>query len=432
MKPTIVLLACISLLGACGGGSPDSAVIGNPVPTPGPSGSGGVNAADKQHLPYIVLVSFDGFRADYQDRFATTAMDRLAAAGVRAQSLVPVFPSVTFPNHYSIATGLYPSNHGIVANAFPARDRQRFYSLNDPASVGDGSWYGGEPVWVAAERSGLVTAAFFFVGTEAEIAGIRPTYWRQFDASIPGDNRVEQALDWLNMPADTRPHLITLYFEDTDSVGHQFGTDSAQLELAVGRVDRYLGLLLDGIDRLPFAQQVYVVLVSDHGMSNLPVQSNVLILSDFVDLTGITVIGTGSYAFLYFDQDDAQRETQIRDTINGVWSEGKAWLRDEAPASWNVTTGSRYPNVIVQADAQSTVVATPDRLAQLPAALHGWDPQVQDMHGIFLASGPRLPAGVSVARASVVDVYPLMLDILEIPLQAPIDGDPMALGGLLQ
>ena len=177
------------MLAACGGGSstPAPAAV---IPPPPPPGSGGINDIDKRALPYVVLVSFDGFRWDYQDRFATPGMDRLAAAGVRTQSLQPVFPTVTFPNHYSIATGLNPSSHGIVANSFPSRDRQRWYSLSDPSAVGDGSWYGGEPAWVAAESSGMVAAAYYFVGTEAEIGGIRPTYWQPFDASVPGDIRV--------------------------------------------------------------------------------------------------------------------------------------------------------------------------------------------------------------------------------------------------
>ena len=359
-------------------------------------------------------------------------MDRLAAAGVRAQSLRPVFPTLTFPNHYSIVTGLNPSNHGIVANQFPSRGRQRWYSLRDPIAVGDGTWYGGEPAWVAAESSGIVAAAYYFVGTEAAIGGIRPTYWRPFDATVPGDIRVDQVLQWLNMPDDTRPHFITLYFGNTDSVGHQFGPDSVEIDVAVAGLDQLLVRLLNGIDQSSVSQAVYVILVSDHGMStHLPGASD-MVLSDVVELTGISVVDGGSYAFLFLDQPDRNRASQIRDTINASWANGRAWLRDEAPVEWKVTPESRFPDIIVQADAGYRVVENPGRLAQLPLGLHGWAPGFADMHGIFLAAGPRLPQGLTINAVSVLDVYPLLLDILEIPLAVPIDGDIEVLTGLLQ
>lgn len=419
-------------LAACGGRSAGNVTPVGVPPPPDTQGSGGVNAADIRHLPHIVLVSIDGFRWDYPDKFATPAIDRLIASGVRAHSLRPVFPTLTFPNHYSIATGLNPSNHGIVANAFPSRDRQRWYSLSDPAAVGDGSWYGGEPVWVAAESGGLVAATYFFVGSEAEIGGIRPTYWLPFDGSVPGATRVDQVLQWLIMPDETRPHVITLYFGNVDSTGHQFGPDAPQTAAAVAAADQFIGQLLDGIDQSPVSQRTYVILVSDHGMATHLPGSADLVLTDIVDLTDVSVVGSGAYAFLFFDQADPNRAVQIRDTINSSWAHGQAWLRDDVPVEWDVTPTSRFPDVIVQADDRYRVAENPGRLAQLPVGLHGWAPGYESMHGIFIASGPRLPEGMTVSTASVLDVFPLMLEILEIPLTAPIDGDPVALVDLLE
>ena len=420
------------VLTACGGGSSGGGPVPGDAPPAGNQGSGGINAVDKRDLPHIVLVSIDGFRWDYPDQFATPAIDRLIANGVRAHSLRPVYPTVTFPNHYSIATGLNPSNHGIVANAFPSRDGLRWYSLNDRAAVRDGSWYGGEPVWVAAEASGLVAATYFFVGSEAEIAGIRPTYWEPFDAGVPGATRVDQVLQWLNMPDETRPHLITLYFGSIDSTGHEFGPGSVQIEAEVAAVDQLIGQLLDGIDQSPVSQETYVILVSDHGMSTHIPGSTDLVLTDVVDLTDISVVGGTSYAFLYFDQEDPNRAAGIRDAINSSWQHGQAWLRDDAPAGWAITPTSRFPDVIVQADDRYRVARDPARLAQLPVGLHGWAPGFPDMDGVFIASGPRLPRGVAVDAASVLDVYPLLLEILEIPLTTPIDGDVDVLAGLLE
>lgn len=423
-----VFVILFLLLSACGGGGSAPQAPGGGPPA---SGSGGVNDPDKRALPYVILVSFDGFRWDYQDIYDTPSMDRMAAAGIRAASLKPVFPTLTFPNHYSIATGLYPSNHGIVANSFPSKDRQRFFSLNDPASVGDGSWYAGEPAWVAVESSGMVAASFFFVGSEAEIGGIRPTYWRTFDDTIPAAARVDQVVQWLNSPDATRPHFITVYFSNTDSSGHQFGPLSVQTAIAVSQLDQTLGQLLDGVAQSPVANQVYVVLVSDHGMSTRSA-SNVLILDELIDISGMTIVGNGPYAFLFFDSPDAIRAVQVRDAINMTWQRGAAYLKDQAPPEWNITAESRFPDVIVQADPGFTVVRDSGRLSQLPSGAHGWAPEFADMHGIFLASGPRLVGGTQIGSVSAVDIYPLIMEILEISLVAPIDGDIDALPGLLQ
>jgi predicted AlkP superfamily pyrophosphatase or phosphodiesterase len=199
-------------------------------------GTNGRNAAAPANNPYLILVSIDGFSPDYLSLYPTPALDRIAAAGVRAESLRPVFPSLTFPNHYSIATGLYPSEHGIVSNRFPDETRRSWYKLSDRDSVEDGRWYGGEPIWVTAEKHGLVSAAYYFVGTEAAIQGVRPSHWNSFDASVPGDERVARVVEWLQWPEDRRPHMITLYFEHVDTAGHEFGRGSPELARAVGAV----------------------------------------------------------------------------------------------------------------------------------------------------------------------------------------------------
>lgn len=428
-KPSVLLIAL--LLAGCGGSSPGSAATTPPPQPPASNGSGGINDPDKRDLPYVVLVSFDGFRWDYQDLYDTPAMDRLTAAGVRATSMRPVYPSLTFPNHYSIATGLLPANHGIVANTFLSRDRQKIYSLSNPSAVEDGSWYGGEPAWVAAESSGIVAASYYFVGSEAEIGGVRPTYWQRFDSSVPANVRVDQVLQWLNFSDESRPHFITIYFEDADSAGHRFGPESAAVESAVAQLDQALAQLLDGIKQTPVNEQVYVILVSDHGMSVALPGSDVLILDDVIDTSGMTVVGNGPYGFLFLDEQDDIRARQIRDDINAVWQHGQAYTKDVAPAEWGITTESRFPDVIVQANDGFRVSKDGSRLAQLPRGMHGWNPAFADMHGIFLAAGPRLPIGARIDSISSVDVYPLLLELLEIAPAGPVDGNSNVLTPLL-
>ena len=396
------------------------------------SGSGGVNAPAQRDKPYLILISIDGFRWDYQALYKTPALDRLAAGGVRAESLQPVFPTLTFPNHYSIATGLYPANHGIVANDFPDPDSGDWYQYQTARIVQQGRWYGGEPIWVVAEKNGLVSAAFFFVGTEADIGGVPPTYWNQFDNNISGGTRVKQVLKWLAMPVETRPHLITLYFEHVDNDSHAYGVGSRESISEIKRVDRYLGKLLDGIDELPISENVYIVLVSDHGQSWYDQNVKILILDMFLNLDGISAVDGGTYSYLFFDEKDPVRARQLRDQINRGWRHGRAWLPGETPEHWHVTEGSRFADVIVQPDPHYGVVSSRDKLEKINRGDHGWDPSFKDMHGIFLAAGPRLPEGKTLGTISNLDIYPLMLEILEIPLTTPIDGDPDKLTPLLK
>jgi len=376
-------------------------------------------------------MSLDGFRWDYQDLYETPAMDRLAARGVRAESLQPVFPTLTFPNHYSIATGLYPANHGLVANDFPDNKSGDWYEYKRRESVQQGRWYGGEPIWVAAEKNGMVSAAFFFVGTEADIGGIEPTYWNQFDDNISGSRRVAQVLKWLAMPTEKRPHLITLYFEHVDVDTHEYGVGSHESISEIKRVDRYLGTLMDGIDELSYSEDVYIVLVSDHGQSSYDLDAKVLSLDKLLDLDGISIVEGGTYAYLFFDEKDPARARQMRDDINRVWRHGRAWLPEETPEHWHVSAESRFPDVIVQPEAHFGVVSRRDKMHKMTRGDHGWDPSFKDMHGIFIAAGPRLPKGETLGTVSNLDIYPLMMEILEIPLTAPIDGDPDKLTRLL-
>jgi hypothetical protein len=395
------------------------------------NGSGGVNAPEQRDKPYLILISIDGFRWDYQDLYETPALDRIAANGIRAGALVPVFPTLTFPNHYSIATGLYPSNHGLVGNRFPSKDRERSYSLSDRETVQDGSWYGGEPIWVVAEKSGMVSAAYFFVGTEADVGGVPMTYWNAFDESVSGKERVDQVLEWLAMPDDKRPHLITLYFEHVDTATHRAGPGSRRSVRSIEQVDEYMVRLLGGIDRLPIAGRVYVVVVSDHGQTAIKHEVAPFIINSVIDTDHITAIDHGSATFLYLPKPDRRRAERIRTAINDAWVHGRAMLRHETPPGWQVFEDSGFADIIVQANPGYLVYSSVRRSRRTSIGDHGWAPEHDEIHGIFLAAGPRLPGGKRVGKISAVDIYPLMLEILELPLTTPIDGDPDKLTRLL-
>lgn len=211
--------------------------------------SGGVNRPDQRQKPYVVLVSFDGRGAQLLDRSDAPNFQRVLRHGVRAKSLIPVFPSTTFPNHYTIVTGLYPENHGVVEMNFFDPVRGKSYSYQSQENVLDGSWYRGEPIWVTAEKQGMVAAACYWPGSEAEILGVRPSHWRKYADNLSNRARVETVLDWLRMPPESRPHLITLYFGDVDSAGHRFGLESPVVRQPLQRVDQSLGSLLTALSR---------------------------------------------------------------------------------------------------------------------------------------------------------------------------------------
>lgn len=396
------------------------------------TGSGGRNAPDQLHKPYLVLISIDGFRWDYPDLYPTPAIARIAERGIKAEAMQPAFPTLTFPNHYSIATGMLPAHHGLVANEFPDEESGNWYNYKTRSTVQDGSWYLAEPIWVTAEKQGMVTAAYFFVGTEADVQGVRPTHWRKFDADDSGEQRVRQVLDWLAEPAGVRPHLVTLYFEEVDDYAHWYGPGSPESIESIRRVDEQIGQLLDGIATLPCADDLYIVLVSDHGQALYQQQKPVFILDQHVVLDGARLVEGGPWVFIHFDKQDETRAMKIRDTINQAWNCGRALLPGDAPESWAVSGSSRFPDIIVQADPGCAVISSSAQHNKITPGDHGWPPEMKEMRGIFMASGPGITPGTKTGIVHVTDVYPLMMKILGLTYPGSIDGDLDRLPALLE
>jgi predicted AlkP superfamily pyrophosphatase or phosphodiesterase len=226
------------------------------------------NSKITQHKPYLILISLDGFRWDYVEKHNPQHLSSFIKNGVKAASLIPSFPTKTFPNHYTIATGLYLDKHGILGNAFYDYKTETTFDKGNLSLAEDGRFYGGSPIWLEANKANMVTASYFFVGTEAAIQGIRPTYYYKFDNSVKNEERVNQALKWLNLNDKRRPHLITLYFGDMDKVGHGYGTnDDEKLKTALFELDKNLGDLFEGVAKTELP--VNIIIVSDHGMANL-------------------------------------------------------------------------------------------------------------------------------------------------------------------
>ena len=418
--PFVRVAACMLALAACGTPPADK-----PAPAQAQAGgTGGINRPEHRGKPYVILVSFDGFRPDYLDRFDLPNFKRAAQAGARADALVPVFPSLTFPNHYSLVTGLYADRHGIVGNSFYDPERRATYSFRDGASVGDGTWYGGEPIWVTAEKQGMVAACFFWPGSEAAILGVRPTFWNRYDGKVTNDTRVNTVLEWLALPEDRRPHVITLYFNELDTVSHQNPLDAPAIELAAKSLDRSLGALLDGVSALPVRDRVYFLLTSDHGMVDTSL-SQTIVLASLIDTTRLRISISGPVASLHAI-DGGPSPRQIKDRINARLRHGKAYLREELPGSLHFSATPRAGDVVVIMDESWTLAANPPPVGAVRKrwGMHGWDPSVASMRALFVIAGPEVRRGLMVPAVENVDVYPLMTELLGLRAAEGIDGTP--------
>jgi predicted AlkP superfamily pyrophosphatase or phosphodiesterase len=401
-----------------------SAGCGSPAVTEG----GRVNAPEWHDAPYVVLLSLDGFRYDYLDRYPSPALLSLAAEGARADRMIPVFPSKTFPTHYTVATGMYAEHHGLVGNRFWAPDKGALYDMANRTVVEDGSWYRGEPIWVTAERQGMLSASYFFVGSEADVGGVRPTYWYRFDGSVPNETRVDGVLAWLALPPEERPHMITLYFSDLDNAGHQYGPDSPQVAAAVTTVDDAIHRLVSGIAALPHGDQVYVVVVSDHGM--LRAEGSRVQRVDMDLFPGVRMVESGPYASLVVDEGGSIRAAAVRDSLRAMLPEAQVWLREEVPARFHYSADPRIGDIVILADPGATVV----RSGSLPSRdsfTHGWDNLVPEMGAIFLARGPLIAPGQRIEAFESVHVYPFLAHLLGLAPNSGIDGRLEVLAPLL-
>jgi len=395
----------------------------------------GANSAETLKKHYVILVSLDGFRYDYAQKYHAANLLALARAGASApEGMIPAYPSLTFPNHYTLATGLYPEHHGIVANSFYDPERRQTYSLGNPATVTDGSWYGGTPIWVLAEQQGMRSACFFWPGSEAEIQGAWPSYYLKYDEKVPNDERVQQVLAWLRLPAERRPHLITLYFSEVDHQGHEHGPDSPEVAAAVQVVDQEIGALEAGLQRL--ALPVDVIVVADHGMAT--VQGDWITLDQyFPDAQAFEKIVAGN---LYAKSEaDAQRAYEA---LRGKSDKFTVYRRAQMPPALHDDSNPRSGDPIVVTNGPYLVrfSAPPPEAAiaeHKQVGAHGFDPaRVADMKASFFAAGPDIRPGATVTPFDNVDIYPLVAKLLGLDIArlqtGPIDGDVRPLQGILQ
>ena len=385
--------------------------------------------SDQATTQAVLLVALDGFHPSYLDRAPSRHLRRLADSGVRARWMRPVLPTVTFPNFYTIVTGLYPEHHGIVSNWMKDTSLGTRFRIGDSSAVHDPRWWGGEPLWLTAVRQGKKAASFFWPGSDVAIQNLRPTYYRLYDSRVPNAERVRQVLQWLSLPEATAPDLVTLYFGDVDKAGHDFGPNAAQTDSAIARVDSAVGALVSGLEARGLAQRVNLVLVSDHGMSSLDPQ-RVIYLEDLIDMEAVDVVDWGP--FLSLDPAPQKQEEIYRNLRSHPRL--TVYRKSSVPARYHYRSHHRIPSIIGIAD-DGWMVTTRDRLAAdstkpFSRGGHGHAPENQSMRAIFIARGPAFRKGLVVEPFQNIHVYALLAHILELQ-PAPNDGSLDSVRALL-
>ncbi len=356
--------------------------------------------------PYLIMLSLDGFRWDYPVHANTPVLDSLKSAGVFAE-MKPCFPTKTFPNHYSIATGLYPDHHGIVLNRFYAPDLQRSYSISDRKSVGDGAFYGGEPVWVMAVKQGIKNATLFWVGSEAAIQGIRPERWYKYDQGLPFASRIDSIKTWLSLPESQRPHLILWYYHEPDASGHRYGPQGKQTLAMVEQLDKWLGKFFTIMRKLPEFKQLNFIITSDHGMASISKKKSVF-LTQIIDTSDIAIINGGNPVYNLKVKKGKLEKIFKKLKANPHL---KVWKHDSLPKRLHYGTNIRTLDITLVADTGWSAYLSPQK--HYGNGAHGYENNWKAMHAIFYAAGPAFKKNYHQPIFINVDIYPLIARILK-------------------
>lgn len=359
---------------------------------------------------YVVVLSLDGFRDDYQRQARTPHLDAMDKEGLSG-SFRPCYPSLTFPNHYAMATGLHPDHHGIVANEF-WDERGKRYSLGDRSAVEDPAFYKGEPLWNTAKRQGVRTASFYWVGSETAINGSQPDRWKKFNSQVPYTDRADSVLHWLNLPEAERPHLVMWYLEEPDHTGHTFSPEAKETKVMIEQVDSVVGYFRQGLKALPHGDKVDFILVSDHGMARFD-RERLINLSDYLPIDSFVHVSTGPFTHLYPKEGYTDRALQILEGVKGL----KAYRKGDLPKRLHYGTNPRIGEIVVVPEVGITVYFRPKGMegVKVLAAGHGFDNAYPQMLALFKAVGPHFEAGRHLVEPIPnITLYPMVCELLGI------------------
>ena len=371
----------------------------------------------------LILVSIDAFRWDFLQKYDAPTLRALAGGGVHATRMTPSFPSKTFPNHFTLVTGLRPEHHGIVSNGFFDPVLNAMFNKNVAADNDDARWWQeGEPAWITAEKQGVRSACYFWPGSQAEIHGFRPSFFRYFEKNTSSNQRVDGLLGWLALPAAQRPRFCALYIEVVDNIGHKYGPDSSEEAAAVKEADNAVARLLAGLTRLGLRDTANLIVVSDHGLSATSTD-RVIFLEDLMDVSKVQVESTGSNGGVRPKSGTAaELVAQIRKKAP---PQLQVYLREKVPAQFHYRDNPRIPPVVLMADDGWMIeskVGWPKFAPTYNRGNHGWDPALPNMGALFLANGPAFRRGVEIPDVENIHLYNLLCATLGLR-PAPNDGD---------
>lgn len=356
---------------------------------------------------YVVVLSLDGFRSDYPEKAHTPTLDSLERVGVRAD-FRPCFPSVTFSNHYSMATGLHPDQHGLINNFFYAADLDKIYTIGNREAVANPGFYGGEPIWNTAERQGVKAANFYWVGSETAVNGRQPSIWKPFDKNVTFRNRADSVLAWLQLPEEIRPHLLMWYIDEPDVIGHRATPDSVATFNMVEELDSLLGYFFAEARKLDIFENIDFIVLSDHGMA-IYYPENYVNLNDYLPRDSFDYVFDGVPTLLYTKESYCETALEILQTVPHI----KAYKKEELPAKYKYGTHPRISNLVVIPDigayVQFRATSTPRQ-----GATHGYDNYAPEMQAIFYAAGPSFKKGVRQPAIANVNLYLLICKLLHL------------------
>lgn len=385
-----------------------------------------VTDVERHPLP-LLLVSVDGLMPEHLELVSTPHIDNLAKSGGRAESLIPIFPSKTFPVHYSAVTGLYAEQHGVIANSFNDPGLPGRFRYGSPSGAEASDWWGGEPIWVRAELAGLVAATMFWPGSDEAIRGVRPTEFRTYDGSMPNLERIDQLIEWLDPAGETAAVFSTLYMSDVDHAGHQYGPFADETLMAVAHADSMIGYLSEQLEETGLADSIHILLMSDHGMAETS-SDRVLFLDGLIDLDRVEVIDWTPVALI---RPEKEYRDQALDKLRQNEGGYRVYERSELPDRFHFRDHPRIPDIVMVAEPGYAITSRPYYYGRgLLKGMHGYDPEHESMHGIFIANGPRFTEGSTMGHARVIDLYELMCKLLEID-PGTNEGDPERFGPLL-
>ena len=360
-----------------------------------------------------VLISCDGFRWDYPQYYDTPFLDSMAFHGVKG-SLVPSFPSKTFPNHYTLVTGLRPEHHGIIANSFRDRKTGERFSLGNPKTKFSPRFYHGEPLWLTAQRQGLHTAVFYWPGSDVAIGGKYPDVWHKYEEKphLTFTQRADSVVAYL--AKKDAPDLIMAYFEEPDASGHTYGPQSKKTRHVVESMDSLLSSIWKRVEALGMKDSVNLVVVSDHGMTWFTPSRNIrpsnYLHKDWYDaLEG--ELPCNVYAPKPWQQDSIMRALSNVPHL-------RAWRKADVPSYLHYQADDNIGDVVVLPDEGYLFYEGETK----NGGVHGFDPCYSDMQAVFRAWGADIRQGVDIGQTSNTMVYPFVCHLLGIK-PAANDGD---------